>query len=90
MFFVCTRVHECMRVYACDTLFRDFYGVNTKDTVLQASPLTFDPSVVEMFTTLSSGATLLLVPEILKRIPSQLAEIITNRHKVTIVQVYFL
>ena len=55
--------------------------------MLQASPLTFDPSVVEMFTTLSSGAILLLVPELLKMIPTQLGEIITNRQRVTIIQV---
>ena len=54
---------------------------------MQASPLTFDPSAVEMFTTLSRGASLLLVPELLKMIPSQLAQIISVRHVTTIIQV---
>ena len=54
---------------------------------MQASPLTFDPSAVEMFTTLSRGASLLLVPELLKMIPSQLAQIISVKHLTTIIQV---
>ena len=67
--------------------FRDLYNVTMGDIVLQASPLTFDPSAVEMFTTLSRGASLLLVPEFLKMIPSQLAQIISVRHVTTIIQV---
>ncbi|KAG9331887.1 hypothetical protein JZ751_016625 [Albula glossodonta] len=41
---------------------RDLFQVTPDDVVFMASPLTFDPSVVEMFLSLSSGACLLIVP----------------------------
>ena len=54
------------------------------------SPLTFDPSMVEMFMTLSSGATLLMIPDIVKRMPDALLSILCDRNKVTVMQVSVL
>jgi len=52
-----------------------------------ASPLTFDPSVVEIFTTLSCGATLLIVDESMKLRRRRLLTLLTNVHHVTVLQV---
>lgn len=59
-----------------------------EDVVFLASPLTFDPSVVEMFLALSSGACLLMVPSAVKRMPSRLANVLFRRNATTILQVY--
>ncbi|CAG10959.1 unnamed protein product [Tetraodon nigroviridis] len=57
------------------------------DVVFLASPLTFDPSVVDMFLALSSGAQLLVVPSVLKQTPGRLARRLFQRHKTTVMQV---
>lgn len=57
------------------------------DVVFLASPLTFDPSVVDMFLALSSGARLLVVPSVFKKMPRQLARLLFQRHKTTVMQV---
>lgn len=57
------------------------------DIVFLASPLTFDPSVVELFLALTSGAQLLIVPTVIKRMPSRLAQVLFTRHQTTILQV---
>ncbi|XP_043546375.1 beta-alanine-activating enzyme isoform X1 [Chiloscyllium plagiosum] len=65
---------------------RTIFKVSSDDIIFMASPLTFDPSVVEMFVALSSGATLLIVPPVIKRMPKTLANILFNHHKVSIMQ----
>lgn len=57
------------------------------DVVFLASPLTFDPSVVEIFLALSSGARLLIVPTVIKRMPNRLAHVLFKKHKATVLQV---
>lgn len=57
------------------------------DVVFLASPLTFDPSVVDLFLALSSGARLLVVPAVLKKIPRRLCQLLFRRHKTTLMQV---
>lgn len=52
-----------------------------------ASPLTFDPSVVEMFLALSAGARLLMVPSAVRRMPSRLASVLFRRNATTVLQV---
>jgi len=52
-----------------------------------ASPLTFDPSVVEIFTTLSCGATLLIMDELTRLQRRRLATLLTDVHHVTVLQV---
>jgi len=55
-----------------------------------ASPLTFDPSVVEIFTTLSSGATLLILDEWMRLRPRDLAVLLTTVYHVTVLQVMMM
>lgn len=57
------------------------------DVVFLASPLTFDPSVVDMFLALSSGAQLLITPSVIKKMPSRLARLLFKNHKTTVLQV---
>lgn len=54
-----------------------------------ASPLTFDPSVVDIFLALSSGAQLLIVPALMKRRPGGLAQLLFRDHRVTVLQAGF-
>ncbi|KAG8238500.1 hypothetical protein J437_LFUL017798 [Ladona fulva] len=41
---------------------RSIFLITAEDTIFLSSPLTFDPSIVEIFVTLSSGASLLTAP----------------------------
>jgi acyl-CoA synthetase len=68
-------------------LFSEIYELSAEDVVFQASPLTFDPSVVEIFTTLSVGATLLTVPDTARMRPRDLAHCLAERNRVTVIQV---
>ncbi|XP_018431161.1 PREDICTED: acyl-CoA synthetase family member 4 [Nanorana parkeri] len=63
------------------------FGMSPNDLVFLASPLTFDPSVIEMFLALSSGACLLIVPEHLKMMPRKLVHVLFQQHRVTVLQV---
>ena len=38
------------------------FGVHDKDAVLLCSPLTFDPSLIDVFVSLSAGCQLVVVP----------------------------
>ncbi|XP_071453157.1 beta-alanine-activating enzyme [Hetaerina americana] len=51
---------------------RDIFAVGPCDTVFLSSPITFDPSVVETFITLTSGACLLIAPESIRSAPGPL------------------
>ncbi|XP_045853695.1 beta-alanine-activating enzyme isoform X3 [Meles meles] len=66
--------------------FRVLFEVTQEDVLFLASPLTFDPSVVEIFVALSSGACLLIVPTSVKVLPSKLAAVLFSHHRVTILQ----
>ncbi|XP_037385343.1 beta-alanine-activating enzyme isoform X2 [Talpa occidentalis] len=66
--------------------FRELFEITQEDILFLASPLTFDPSVVEMFVALSSGASLLIVPTSVKVLPSKLAAVLFSHHQVTILQ----
>ncbi|KAG7488869.1 hypothetical protein MATL_G00038990 [Megalops atlanticus] len=65
---------------------RSLFQITADDVIFMASPLTFDPSVVEMFLALSSGACLLMVPTVIKKVPSRLATVLFTRHRTTVVQ----
>lgn len=52
-----------------------------------ASPLTFDPSVVELFVALTSGACILVVPNTIKMMPVELSAALFCRQRVTVLQV---
>ncbi|XP_069869292.1 beta-alanine-activating enzyme isoform X1 [Dipodomys merriami] len=66
--------------------FRILFGITQEDILFLASPLTFDPSIVEIFVALSSGASLLVVPTSVKVLPSKLAAVLFSHHKVTVLQ----
>uniref|UniRef100_A0A673VMV4 Aminoadipate-semialdehyde dehydrogenase n=1 Tax=Salmo trutta TaxID=8032 RepID=A0A673VMV4_SALTR len=66
---------------------RSLFQMTPDDVVFLASPLTFDPSVVEIFLALTSGARLLIVPTAIKRMPNRLAHVLFKKHKTTVLQV---
>ncbi|XP_007944405.1 beta-alanine-activating enzyme [Orycteropus afer afer] len=66
--------------------FRIIFEVTQEDILFLASPLTFDPSVVEIFVALSCGASLLIVPSSVKVLPSKLAVALFSHHRVTVLQ----
>ncbi|KAM7410368.1 hypothetical protein PAMA_001691 [Pampus argenteus] len=66
---------------------RSLFQVSADDVVFLASPLTFDPSVVEMFLALSSGARLLIIPAVIKKMPNRLAQLLFKHHQTTVLQV---
>lgn len=66
---------------------RSLFHFSKEDVVFLASPLTFDPSVVDIFLTLTSGAQLLIVPTIIKKMPNRLAQLLFISHKTTVLQV---
>uniref|UniRef100_A0A1A8J1X2 Aminoadipate-semialdehyde dehydrogenase n=2 Tax=Nothobranchius kuhntae TaxID=321403 RepID=A0A1A8J1X2_NOTKU len=61
--------------------------ISAGDVVFLASPLTFDPSVVDIFLALSSGAQLLIVPMVMKKMPNRLARLLFKDHRTTVLQV---
>jgi hypothetical protein len=81
----CFALFKCLLLSCC--VFSEIYKLSAEDIVFQASPLTFDPSVVEIFTTLSVGATLLTVPDTARMRPRDLAHCLTERNRVTVIQV---
>lgn len=66
---------------------RSLFQMRAGDVVFLASPLTFDPSVVDMFLALSSGVQLLIVPSVIKKMPRRLARLLFKDHKTTVLQV---
>ncbi|XP_049742191.1 beta-alanine-activating enzyme isoform X4 [Elephas maximus indicus] len=66
--------------------FRMLFEITQEDVLFLASPLTFDPSVVEIFVALSSGASLLVVPTSVRVLPSKLAAVLFSHHRVTVLQ----
>ncbi|XP_051233307.1 beta-alanine-activating enzyme isoform X1 [Dicentrarchus labrax] len=66
---------------------RSLFQMSSDDVVFLASPLTFDPSVVDIFLALSCGAQLLIIPTVIKKMPSRLAQLLFKDHKTTVLQV---
>ncbi|XP_035681596.1 beta-alanine-activating enzyme-like [Branchiostoma floridae] len=65
---------------------RSLFEVTTHDVIFSASPVTFDPCIVELFLALSSRAALLMVPEEVKKAPRFLADVLVRRQQVTVLQ----
>lgn len=82
MAFLKESIKEISRVF----LLRSLFQMRADDVVFLASPLTFDPSVVDIFLALSSGAQLLIVPNVIKKMPNRLAQLLFNDHKATFLQ----
>ena len=57
------------------------------DVVFLASPYTFDPFIVQMFITFAAGARLVIVPERVKMVPSELCKVLFDEERVTLLQV---
>jgi len=58
------------------------FSVSSKDRIASVSPLTFDLSTFDIFTTLGTGATLYIVPEKLKVFPAQFSGFLQD-HNIT-------
>lgn len=58
------------------------FSINSIDRIASVSPLTFDLSTFDLFTTLSAGATLYIVPEKLKVFPARFSEFLQT-HGIT-------
>ncbi|XP_070613319.1 beta-alanine-activating enzyme [Erythrolamprus reginae] len=65
---------------------RQVFKITPDDMVFMASPLTFDPSVIDLFITLVSGACLLILPTVIKMMPQQLSRALFQKHRVSILQ----
>nr|XP_033800622.1 beta-alanine-activating enzyme isoform X2 [Geotrypetes seraphini] len=65
---------------------RSVFSVTQDDLLFLASPLTFDPSIIELFIALTSGACLLIVPHVIRMMPEKLCDAIFHRHKITVLQ----
>ena len=66
---------------------RRIFQLSPDDTILLASPYTFDPFVVQMFTAFAAGARLIIVPDSVKLAPSKLCQILFEEEKLTVLQV---
>ncbi|XP_067993833.1 beta-alanine-activating enzyme isoform X2 [Melanerpes formicivorus] len=65
---------------------QSLFEVTQDDVLFLASPLTFDPSVVELFVALASGASVLIVPNTIKMMPVELSAALFHHHHVTVLQ----
>ncbi|XP_051472492.1 beta-alanine-activating enzyme isoform X2 [Apus apus] len=65
---------------------KSIFEITQNDVLFLASPLTFDPSVVELFIALTSGASILVVPNSIKMMPVELAAALFHHHCVTVLQ----
>lgn len=55
------------------------FGVTSEDIVSSHAPLHFDLSILDVFTTIAAGATIVLVPDRLSTFPVRLAEFIRTQ-----------
>ena len=60
--------------------------MNKEDVLYQASSLTFDPSLIEIFCAFHTGASLLILPQSCKLAPTRLNSFLI-KHKVSFLQV---
>ncbi|KFV15375.1 Acyl-CoA synthetase family member 4, partial [Tauraco erythrolophus] len=65
---------------------KSIFEITQDDLLFLASPLTFDPSVVELFMALTSGASILVVPNTIKMMPVELSATLFHHHQVTVLQ----
>ncbi|XP_035753651.1 beta-alanine-activating enzyme isoform X3 [Egretta garzetta] len=65
---------------------KSIFEITQDDMLFLASPLTFDPSVVELFIALTSGASVLIVPNTIKMMPVELSAALFHHHHVTVLQ----
>lgn len=66
--------------------FSEIFKIDEDDVVYQASPMTFDPSIVEIFCALYSDASILILPQAFKLVPKKWSSFL-KKHNVTVLQV---
>ncbi|XP_052077194.1 beta-alanine-activating enzyme-like isoform X2 [Mytilus californianus] len=64
---------------------RRTFRIREEDVVFLSSPLTFDPSIVDIFVTLSSGSCLLMTSDAMKAVPNRLLWLLT-KYNVSVMQ----
>lgn len=64
---------------------RSIFNICEDDVIFQAAPLTFDPSVVEIFLALTTGAQLVLTSGTVKQIPRAATQLLID-NRVTVIQ----
>ena len=69
--------------------FSQVYGINDKSVLYQASSPTFDPSIIELFCSIYTKASLLILPKSIKLVKEKLNSYLL-KHNVTILQVNLL
>lgn len=75
------RTNEDRRLFS-----RSIFDVTSNDCIFRATPLTFDPSLVDIFLALHCGASLCIVPDEIRRNPIAVASLF-NQSRCTIAQV---
>eukprot|EP00106_Octopus_bimaculoides_P004599 XP_014772041.1 PREDICTED: acyl-CoA synthetase family member 4-like [Octopus bimaculoides] len=66
---------------------RKLFNITSNDLIFLAAPLTFDPSIIDIFTSLSCGARLLITSNQIKILPWKLAKMLGNHYHVTVLQI---
>ena len=61
--------------------------MSSSDVIFQASPLSFDPSIVNILLASEVGATLVVAPDDVKVQPRKLCQVLTERNRVTVLKV---
>lgn len=64
---------------------RSIFRICKEDVIFQAAPFTFDPSVIEIFLSLTSGAQLVLTSAAVKQIPRAVTQLLVD-NLVTVIQ----
>lgn len=75
--------HKCIMPNIYD--FVNIFEINTEDSIFCAAPLTFDPSVVDLFMAFKTGAKLVMVAPHILKMPDVLLDIMIKK-TVTILQ----
>ncbi len=65
----------------------ELFDLNNDDRIYQASSLTFDPSLIELFCSLYKKCTLLILPQSIKLMPKKLDKYLT-KYNINILQVF--
>lgn len=64
---------------------KSIFEICPEDNIIQLAPLTFDPSIIEIFLALISGSSIVIIPERIKAMPKNLS-LILKKQNITIMQ----
>uniref|UniRef100_A0A915HJK9 AMP-dependent synthetase/ligase domain-containing protein n=1 Tax=Romanomermis culicivorax TaxID=13658 RepID=A0A915HJK9_ROMCU len=64
--------------------FKSLFEVSCDDIIALGSPMIFDPSIIDIFVALSSGAKLLIIPERLKPKSNILRRLFFDKYKISV------